>query len=323
MKAWVVRQWCEPEQMVFEDVAIPEPGPNQVRVRVAAAALNFLDTLMIQGKYQVKPAFPFTPGVEFSGVVDAVGDGVRLEPGTPVAGQAWTGGYAEYLVADARSVAPLPLSIDLKVAATMPIVYPTAHLCLRDAGRLRQGETVLVTAAAGGVGLAAIQLARLWGAGRIIALAGSDEKLQICRQHGADVLVDYSQPGWPDAIKSAAPAGIDVAIDMVGGDVAEQSLRQLAWRGRLIVVGFAGGTIPGLAANRLLLKAASAIGVFWGQTATREPQLARSIFEELFTLLAQGKLQPILSRTYPLAQAPQAMRDLSARRTTGKIVLVP
>ncbi|HVL55832.1 MAG TPA: NADPH:quinone oxidoreductase family protein [Burkholderiaceae bacterium] len=322
MKAWIVRQWCEPEQMRFEDVALPEPGPRQVRVKIAAAALNFLDTLMIQGRYQVKPAFPFTPGVEIAGVVDAAGEGCRLAPGTPVAGTLATGGYAEYAVAEERTLAPLPAALDLKVAATMAVVHPTAHLCLRDAGRLQPGETVMVSAAAGGVGLAALQLAKRWGAGKVIALAGA-EKLQLCRDYGADDAIDYGEPGWSDAVRAVAPKGLDVVVDMVGGDVAEQSLRQLAWRGRLIVVGFAGGTIPALQANRLLLKSASAIGVFWGQTSVREPELAQQILAELFEMAARRELRPILSREYPLAQAPQAMRDLAARRTTGKVVLVP
>lgn len=323
MKAWVVRQWCEPDQMSFEDLPVPEPGPGQFRVKVAAAALNFLDTLMIAGKYQVKPPFPFTPGVELAGTVDAVGVGSRWQVGAPVACSVATGGYAEYAIVDDGKATPVPPGVDLAAAATMPVVYPTAHLCLRDAGRMKPGETVLVLAAAGGVGLAAIQLARAWGAGRVIAAAGGQDKLAICAQYGADALIDYSGKDWVDAVKAIAPKGVDIVIDMVGGEEAEQGLRLLGWRGRFIVVGFAGGTIPKLPANRLLLNSASAIGVFWGATSQREPELAQRVYAELFELLAQGRIRPILTRRYPLADAPQAMKDLAGRRTTGKVVLVP
>lgn len=323
MKAWIVDQWCEPDRMRWADVAVPEPGPGQVRVKVAAAALNFLDTLMIQGKYQVKPPLPFTPGVEISGIVDATGAGVPLALGTPVVGTVAHGGYAEYAIAEAAQLAPLPAGVDLGQAATMPIVYPTAHLCLRDAGRMKAGDTVLVTAAAGGVGLAAIQLAKIWGAGRIVAAAGQRDKLEVCRTHGADMLIDYNETGWAEQLKTALPQGADVIIDMVGGEVADAAFRQIAWRGRFVVVGFTSGTIPALPANRLLLKSASAVGVFWGATTQREPHLARQVQAELFDLLAAGRLAPILSARYPLAEAPRAMRDLGARRTTGKVVLEP
>jgi NADPH:quinone reductase len=321
MKAWQVTKWCSPDEMAFVDLPMPIPGAGQVRVKVAAAALNFLDTLMIEGKYQVKPPFPFTPGVEFSGVIDAVGEGVPLKVGTPVAGQTQTGAYAEYLVTDARQVAPLPASVDLAEASTMPIVYPTAHLALQDSGHLKEGETVLVTAAAGGVGLAAIQLAKAWGAGKIIAVAGGAEKLAICKEHGATDVFDYADPQWAEQVKAAFPKGADIIIDMVGGDVAEKAFKLIAWRGRFIVVGFAGGTIPAMPLNRLLLKSATAAGVFWGAMAQKEPKFAQSVFQDLFSLLAQGRLKPIVNHRYPLAQAPQAMKDLAARKTTGKVIL--
>jgi NADPH:quinone reductase len=321
MKAWQVTKWCTPNEMAFVELPLPIPAAGQVRVKVAAAALNFLDTLMIEGKYQVKPDFPFTPGVEFSGVIDAVGEGVHLKVGTPVAGQTQTGAYAEYLVTDARQVAPLPASVDLAEASTMPIVYPTAHLALRDSGHLKEGETVLVTAAAGGVGLAAIQLAKAWGAGRIIAVAGGAEKLAICKEHGATDVFDYAAPQWAEQVKTAFPNGADIIIDMVGGDVAEKAFKLIAWRGRFIVVGFAGGTIPAMPLNRLLLKSATAAGVFWGAMAQKEPKFAQSVFQDLFHLLAQGRLKPIVNHRYPLANAPQAMKDLAARKTTGKVIL--
>jgi NADPH:quinone reductase len=323
MKAWQVNQWCGPDEMAFADLPMPTPGAGQVRIKVAAAALNFLDTLMIQGKYQVKPALPFTPGVEFSGVIDAVGEGVSLKVGTPVAGQTQTGAYAEYLITEAKQVAPLPPGVDLALASTMPIVYPTAHLSLKDSGHLKEGDTVLITAAAGGVGLAAIQLAKAWGAGRIIAVAGGLDKLEICKDHGATDTFDYNNPQWADEVKVAFPNGADIIIDMVGGEVAEKCFKLIAWRGRFVVVGFAGGTIPSMPLNRLLLKSASASGVFWGAVAGKEPKFAQQVFSDLFALLAQGKIKPIVNHRYPLEHAPQAMKDLAARKTTGKVILEP
>lgn len=241
-----------------------------------------------------------------------------------VCGNLATGGYATHAILADAAVAPIPDSLDFAEASALPIVYPTAHLCLRDAGRMQVGETVLVHAGAGGVGLAAIQLARTWGAGKIIATAGGAEKLAVCTAHGADLAFDYGSDAWVEQVKEAAAGrGADIIIDMVGGKVAENSLRLLAWRGRLIVVGFAGGSIPNLAANRLLLKSASAIGVFWGETARREPQTARAVFQDLFGLLSEGKFKPVVSATYPLAAAPQAMRDLAGRKTHGKVVLLP
>ena len=323
MRAWRVEQWCDPDGMRWVEADPPEPGAGQVRIKVAAAALNFLDTLMIAGKYQVKPALPFTPGVELAGVVDAAGPGSRHAVGTRVCANVPTGGYAEYAVADDAAAAAVPEGIDLAVAATLPIVFPTAHLCLRDAGRLAAGETVLVTAAAGGVGLATIQLAKAWGAARVIALAGGEAKLAVCRDLGADVLIDYNRPDWFEQARAAAGPGADIVVDMVGGAVAEQALRLLAWRGRFVVVGFAGGAIPAIAANRLLLKSATAVGVFWGATAQKEPQLAAAVFADLFRMVSDGSLRPIVTRRYALADAPQAMKDLASRATAGKVVLVP
>lgn len=324
MKAWVVKQWCEPAGMSFEELPTPNPSSKQVRVKVEAAALNFLDTLIIKGQYQVKPPFPFTPGVEVAGTIEAVGEGSLWKPGMRVCGNLGTGGYATHAILDDAAVAPIPDTLTFAEASALPIVYPTAHLCLKDAGRMQAGETVLVHAGAGGVGLAAIQLAKTWGAGRIIATAGGPEKLAVCKAHGADFAFDYGTDAWVDQVKEAtAGRGADIIIDMVGGKIAENSLRVLAWRGRFIVVGFAGGTIPNLPANRLLLKAASAIGVFWGETVKREPQTAMAVFQDLFQLLSHGKFKPVITSTYKLSQAPEAMIALATRKTHGKVVLVP
>jgi NADPH2:quinone reductase len=291
---------------------------------VAAAALNFLDTLMIRGQYQVKPPFPFTPGVEVAGIIDAVGADSVLKPGMRVCGNVPTGGYATHAILDDAAAAPIPANLSFAEGAALPIVYPTAHLCLKDAGRMQPGETVLVHAGAGGVGLAAIQLARARGAGKIFATAGGAAKLKVCRDHGADDAWDYATDAWVDQLKAAtAGRGADIIIDMVGGRVAEQSMRVLNWRGRFIVVGFAGGSIPNLPANRLLLKSASAIGVFWGEMSRREPALAKAIYQDLFGLLSAGKIKPVVTSTYKLSDAPQAMIDLATRKTYGKVVLVP
>ncbi len=327
MKAWMVNQWCEPHQMVFEEIATPAPGPSQVRVKVEAAALNFLDTLIIKGQYQFKPPFPFTPGVEVAGTIEAVGAGSRFKPGMRVCGNISTGGYATHAILDDGAVAPIPDNLSFAEGSALPIVYPTAHLCLKDAGRMQPGETVLVHAGAGGVGLAAIQLAKAWGAGKILATAGGDDKCKVCVDQGAHEAYDYNGTGadtWVEKVKAATGGkGADIIIDMVGGKIAEQSLRVLNWRGRFIVVGFAGGTIPNLPANRLLLKAASAIGVFWGETAKREPKTVQAVFADLMGLLAAGKIKPVVTSTYKLSNAPQAMIDLGTRKTHGKVVLIP
>lgn len=324
MKAWVVKEWCEPKDMLFEELPTPAPGPGQVLVKVGAAALNFLDTLMVKGRYQVKPPFPFTPGVEVAGTIEAVGAGSRFKPGERVCGNVGTGGYATHALMPETAVHPIPENLDFAEGSALPIVYPTAHACLKDAGRMQPGETVLVHAGAGGVGLAAIQLAKVWGAGKIIATAGGAEKLAICKAHGADEAFDYASDAWIDQVKAATNNnGADIIVDMVGGKVSEGSLRALAWRGRLIIVGFAGGTIANLAANRLLLKSASAIGVAWGETVRREPSAGQAVFADLFNLLAQGRIKPVISHRYKLSEAPQAMLDLAARKTHGKVVLVP
>jgi NADPH:quinone reductase len=323
MKAWVVRRWCQPHEMEFAELPTPEPGEGQVRIRIEAAALNFLDTLMIQGLYQVKPPFPFTPGVEVGGVVDAAGPGSRFAVGQRVCGMIGMGGFAEYVVAKDRDVSVLPDGMTTREGAVFPVVYGTAHLALRDGARLKPGETVLVHAGAGGVGLASIQVAKAWG-GRVVATAGGDEKVAICRDHGVDLAIDYNREPWFDRVKEwSGGRGVDVVIDMVGGEVAEQSVRALAWRGRLMVVGFASGKIPNIAANRLLLKSASAIGVFWGGMRGQEPQLTQAVMADLNAMYGRGEILPVVSRTYPLAEAPQALADLGSRKTYGKVVLLP
>lgn len=323
MKAWLVSRWCKPDEMEFTQVATPQPGAKQVLVRVEAAALNFLDTLMIQGLYQVKPPFPFTPGVEFSGTVAAVGAGSRYQLGQRVCGTAESGAFAEYCLADDQGLVPVPDDVPLKLAAAVPVVYSTGYLALKLRAQLKAGETLLVHAGAGGVGLAAIQLGKIWGA-KVIATAGGPEKTAICLQHGADAAIDYNGEDFVEKVKAlTAGRGADVIFDPVGGDVTDQSLRCIAWDGRLLIVGFASGRIADIPANRLLLKNAAAVGVFWGGHRRFNPAIIEPTFREIFAMLARAEIRPVIAREYPLAEAPQALKDLAARSTHGKVLLVP
>ena len=321
MRAWLAEQWCEPEDLQLRELPEPLPGPGQVKVRVAAAALNFLDTLMIRGRYQLKPPLPFTPGVELAGQIAAVGEGVQLPIGTPVCGLLDYGAFAEYAVMDEIAVAIVPPGKDLVEAATVPVVYPTAYCALRLRADVQAGESVLVHAGAGGMGVATIQLARRWGC-RVIATAGGEHKCGICREQGAELAIDYRSDDWVERIKTHTEGrGVDVVVDMVGGEVTLQSLRCLAWTGRLLVVGFAGGDIAQIPANRLLLKNASAMGVVWGAYRHQQPQLHRETLRQVMDLYRDGAIRPLVSRVYDFGQLPEAIRDLASRGTYGKVAL--
>jgi len=323
MNAWLVRDWCTPEQMQWADLPLPEPGPGQVRVKVAAAALNFLDTLMIGGRYQERPPLPFAPGVELSGTVDAVGDGASLAVGARVCGLVPYGAFAQYACVDAAELVVVPHGVDLEDAAALPVVYGTAHHALLERGRLQAGETLLVLAAAGGVGLATVQLGRALGL-RVLAAAGGADKCALCLEHGAEQAFDYRDPDWPDQVKAATGGrGVDAVLDPVGGDYTGQALRLLAFGGRLLIVGFAAGSIPEIPANRLLLKDLSALGVVWGAWRRRNRPAAAVQMAALFDLWRQGAIAPLVSQRRPLREAPQAIMDLGARRTTGKVLLIP
>lgn len=321
MKAWVVRKWCNPEEMELAELPVPTPGHGQALVRVDAAALNFLDTLMIQGLYQVKPPLPFTPGIEVSGTVVKPGNGSSFREGERVMGNVGYGAFAQYAVIDDLKALSMPDNMTAVEGATFPCVYPTSYSALRHGARMQPGETVLVHAGAGGVGLAAIQLAKAWG-GTVIATAGGQGKGAICRQHGADFVIDYLSEPWVDKVKEySGGRGADIIVDPVGGDITDLSLKCLAWCGRLLIIGFAGGRIPQIPANRLLLKSASAIGVFWGEQRNRNPESAREMVSELLTMYGRGEITPVISKVYPLADAPRALLDLASRQTYGKVVL--
>ena len=323
MNAWLVHDWCTPEQMQWADLPQPQPGPGQVRVRVAAAALNFLDALMIGGRYQERPPLPFAPGVELSGTVDAVGDGASLAVGDRVCGLVPYGAFAQYACVDAADLVAVPEGVDLEQAAALPVVYGTAHHAVVERGRLRAGETLLVLAAAGGVGLATVQLGRALGL-RVLAAAGGPDKCALCLQHGAQQAFDYRDPAWADQVRTATDGrGVDAVFDPVGGDYTGQALRLLAFGGRLLIVGFAAGRIPEIPANRLLLKDLSALGVVWGAWRRRNRPAAAVQMAALFDLWRQGAIAPLVSQRRPLHEAPQAILDLGARRTTGKVLLIP
>jgi NADPH:quinone reductase len=322
MKAWQVHDWCEPDGMKYADVATPEPGPAQVRIRNHAVSLNFFDLLQIRGKYQVRPAFPFTPGAEVSGVVDAAGSEVTtIEKGDRVMAMTTGGGYAQYSLADSYRSFEIPEGMRWNEAAAMPIVYHTSWFALHKRAALQEGETLLVHAGASGVGMSAIQIGKALGA-KVIATAGGPEKLEFALKQGADHAIDYTGPGWVDRVKElTGRRGADVIYDPVGGDVFDLSTRCIASEGRLLVIGFAGGRIPNIEANRILLKNMSVVGVFWGDYSNRRPWYVRETQNALEALYTEGKIGPSVSCTYKLSEAPKAMQDIAERRVLGKVVL--
>lgn len=324
MKAVRCKQWGAPGELVLEDLPDLVPGPGEVVVDVRAAGVNFPDVLTVQGKYQVRPPLPFTPGNEFAGVVRAVGPGVAaFAPGQGVIGFTRTGAFAEQALAPVEALLALPSGMDYEVAAAITLTYGTACHALADRGALQAGETLLVLGAAGGVGLAAIEIGKALGA-RVIAAASSDEKLAVCKAHGADALINYAREDLREAIRAASGGhGPDVVYDPVGGRYSEPALRSIAWRGRHLVVGFAAGEIPRLPWNLMLLKGASVIGVFWGDFTRKEPQAHRAAMARLTGWMADGTLKPLVSKRYALAETARALEDMAARAVVGKVVVVP
>jgi NADPH2:quinone reductase len=324
MKAVVCKAWGPPDSLVLEELPAPQPGPGQAVVDVMAAGVNFPDVLTVQGKYQVRPELPFTPGNEFAGVVRAVGAGVTsVKVGDRVIGFTRTGAFAQQALAPVESLMPMPAAMDFETAAAITLTYGTSHHAVVDRGALQPGETMLVLGAAGGVGLAAIEIGKALGA-RVIAAASSDEKLAVCRAHGADELINYTTSDLREAIKAATGGkGPDVIYDPVGGPYSEPALRSIAWRGRHLVVGFAAGEIPKLPWNLMLLKGASVVGVFWGDLVRKEPQANLAAMRQMLDWMAQGKLRPLVSKRYRLDETAQALNDMAARKVTGKVVIVP
>jgi NADPH2:quinone reductase len=324
MKAVVCTAWGPPDSLVLQELADPRPGPGEAVVEVMAAGVNFPDVLTVQGKYQVRPALPFTPGNEFAGVVRAVGDDVSsVQIGDRVIGFTRTGAFAQQALAPVGSLMPMPANMDFETAAAITLTYGTSHHAVVDRGALQPGETMLVLGAAGGVGLAAIEIGKALGA-RVIAAASSDEKLAVCRAHGADEVINYTSTDLREAIRAATGGkGPDVIYDPVGGPYSEPALRSIAWRGRHLVVGFAAGEIPKLPWNLMLLKGASVVGVFWGDFVRKEPQANLAAMRQMLQWMDEGKLRPLVSGRYRLDQAAQALNDMAARKVTGKVVIVP
>lgn len=324
MRAVLCKQFGPVEDLVVEEVPDPTPGPGQVVVDVAGCGVNFPDVLIVQDKYQFKPELPFSPGGEIAGTVSAVGEGVDgLQVGDPVLATLGWGGMADKVAVPAASAIPVPPGVDLVQASGFLLAHGTSHHALVDRAHLQAGETLLVLGAAGGVGLAAVEIGALLGA-RVIAAASTDEKLELCRAKGAAETINYSTEDLRSRIKELTDGtGVDVCYDPVGGDLSEPALRSMAWDGRFLVVGFAAGDIPKVPLNLPLLKGCSVVGVFWGAFTGKEPERNQANIAELLGWLAEGKLDPHVSATYPLDQAVQAINDLAERRATGKVVVTP
>lgn len=323
MKAWRVNDWCEPDGMEFSEIDVPEPGAGEIRIRNKAAALNFYDILMIQGKYQVKPPRPFTPGSEVAGVVDAVGEGVEsFKPGDRVQGMAKGGTFCEYSIAPADKSFRIPDEMGFEEAAAMIVIYQTSYFALTNRTTVRPGEWLLVHAAAGGVGLSAMQIGKSLGA-RVIATAGSDDKLKFCLSQGAEQAINYNDESWVEQVKKITGGrGADIIYDPVGGQIFELSTKCIAPEGRLLVIGFAGGTIPSITANRILLKNMSVVGVYWGGYLEIHPEYMHQAQDALFKMYREGKIAPYVSESYSLHNAPDALKALAGRKTFAKVVLV-
>lgn len=323
MKAVLCKAYGPPESLVIEEVEPLKPGPGQVVIGVKACGVNFPDTLIIEGKYQFKPEMPFSPGGEVAGVIKEVGEGVeRVKIGDRVIAFTGWGGFAEEVLVEAEKLIPIPEQMDFVTASAFVMVYGTSHYALKDRAKLQPGETLLVLGAAGGVGLAAVELGKAMGA-RVIAAASSDEKLAVCRDHGADECINYTSEDLKERIKTLTVGkGVDVIYDPVGGNYSETALRGMAWEGRYLVIGFAAGTIPRIPLNLTLLKGCSIVGVFWGSFASRDPQRNQTHLRELMAWYLEGRVKPHVSATYPMDRAADALSDLLARKVTGKAVLL-
>jgi len=324
MKALVCEAWGLPETLVVKDLADPQAGPGQVVVRVHAAGVNFPDALIIQNKYQFTPPLPFVPGSEAAGVVESVGDGVsQVRPGDRVIALTGSGAFAERVQVAAAALTPLPEGVDFATGAALILSYGTAYHALVDRGALQRGETLLVLGAAGGVGLAAVEIGKALGA-RVIATASSEQKRGICREHGADEVIDYATADLKSTLATlTAGAGVDVIFDPVGGAFTEAALRSCAWRGRHLVIGFANGDIPRVPANLLLLKGCSLIGVFWGRYVKSQPAAWARDLAALLEWLRAGRLRPHIGGRYSLERGAQALSALLARKACGKLVITP
>jgi len=324
MKAVLCKAYGPPESLIIEDIEPLKPAKGQVVVSVKACGVNFPDTLIIQGKYQVKPPLPFSPGSEVAGIVREIGPGVEsTKVGDRVIAFTGHGGFAEEVLAEAAQLIPIPEAMDFATAASFVLTYGTSHYALKDRAQLKSGETLLVLGAAGGVGLAAIEIGKVIGA-RVIAAASTDEKLAVCKQHGADEVINYTTQDLRERIKElTAGEGVDVVYDPVGGNYSETALGGIAWGGRFLVIGFTAGEIPRIPLNLTLLKGCSIVGVFWGSFTARDPKRNQAHLQELLSWYISGKIKPLISATYPLTRAADALNDMINRKVKGKVVLLP
>ena len=322
MKAVLCKSHGMPDTLVVEDVPSPDLTEGQVLISVKACGVNFPDTLIIQGKYQFKPDLPFSPGGEVSGVIKAVGDGVtNVSVGDRVIAFSTWGGFAEELAVDATRLIKMSDKMDFEKASAFILTYGTSYHALKDRANIQPGETLLVLGASGGVGLAAVQLGKSMGA-RVIAAASTQEKLDVCAANGADELINYSSEDLRARVKEITQGtGVDVIYDPVGGPLSEKALRDMSWRGRFLVVGFAVGEIPKVPLNLALLKGCSIVGVFWGDFTRREPALNETNNQELMRLFEAGKISPHIHKVYPLTQASEALNELLDKKVSGKVVL--
>jgi NADPH2:quinone reductase len=322
MKAWFCDNPVGVDALQWREAATPEPGAGEVLIAIEAASLNFPDLLIVQNKYQHKPPLPFVPGSEYAGVIQAIGTDVHhLQVGQRVACLSGTGGFGTHTLAPAKLCMPLPEHFPATDGAAFIMTYATSWHALMDRGALQPGETVLILGAAGGVGTAAIQIAKAAGA-RVIAAASSEDKCALCQEIGADATINYSKENLREALKNLTQGhGPDVIYDPVGGDLAEPAFRSIAWRGRYLVIGFAAGPIPALPFNLALLKGASIVGVFWGDFARREPQANAAMLQNLAQWYAQGKIKPVLDQTLPMSQLHEAYARMNSRAVMGKLVL--
>jgi NADPH:quinone reductase len=326
MQAWLCENPIGVDALTWKDLPTPAPKAGEVLIEIKAASLNFPDILIVQNKYQMKPPLPFVPGSEYAGMVQAVGEGVtHLKVGQSVACLSGTGGFGTHTIAPAALCMPLPPGFSHVDAAAFIMIYATSHHALVDRAQLKAGETVLILGAAGGVGTAAIQIAKAMGA-KVIAAASTDEKCALCKSIGADATINYSQGNLRDSIKTACEAlgskAPDVIYDPVGGDMTEPAFRSIGWRGRYLVVGFANGPIPALPFNLALLKGASIVGVFWGDFARREPKANAAMMAELAQWYGAGKVKPVIDRTMPMSELKAAYAHMGSRGVMGKLVMV-
>jgi len=324
MRAVVVNEWTDPKDLQVSEIEAPPVAPQTLGVEVRAAGCNFFDILLVKGQYQLKPPFPFIPGGELAGVVTEVGAGVEgFAVGDRVLASVPFGAYAQRAVVPARSACVMPGTMSFEEAAAFPVVYPTSYAGLVYRAHLQAGEYLLVHAAAGGVGLAAVQIGKALGA-RVIATAGGPDKLEIARQAGADVLIDYRHEDWVERVKQATDGhGADVIYDSVGGDTFDLSLKCIAWSGRLLVIGFASGRIPEVKLNRVLLKNIAIVGLHWGAYAIHERERIPEAYNALFRMYDEGRVRPVIFKTFPLAELPAALAALAGRQTYGKVVVKP